>query len=241
MLVAGPDIHSIANGRVLESEWLETAPALAAERNLRDLVHLNRWFGGHRALLQVLQKLVHPQDRFSVLDVGAASGDMGKCISRSYKHAVVVSLDHRITHLRPATPPRVVADAFALPFRDHSFDYVFCSLLLHHFSDRRAVALVGKLLRFARRALIVLDVERHPLAYFFLPLTRWLLYWSDLTVHDGRVSVAASFKADELRGIGQQAGAKEAQIRRHWPWFRISMVIPSNPNDRRDTWAGETA
>jgi len=100
---------------------------------------------------------------------------------------------------------------------------------------------VGGLLRFARRALIVLDLDRHPLPYLFLPLTRWLFAWSEITVHDGCIWVAASFKADELRGIGHEAGAKEAQIQRHWPWFRISMVISSNPNHRPDAWAEENA
>ncbi len=196
--------------------------------------------GGERALLQVLQKLVRPHDRFSVLDVGAGSGDMGKCIRKSYNNAVVVSLDHRITHLRRAVSPCVVADAFALPFCRHSFDFVFCSSLLHHFTDRSAVALVKDLLRFARRALIVMDLERHSLAYLFLPLTRWFLRWNELTVHDGCVSVAASFKPDEMRWIGQQAGAKGMLVRTHRPWFRISMVIPSHPIDLGETWTGET-
>ena len=235
-----PRLHSIADARVLEPEWLETAPPRVAERNLRDLVFLNRWFGGQGALRKVLQKLVHPQDRFSVLDVGAASGDMGECIRRSYKDAVVVSLDHRIAHLRRAAPPRVVADAFALPFRGQSFDFVLCSLFLHHFPHPRVVALVGKLLCLARRALIVLDLERHPLAYSFLPSTRWLFDWSEITVHDGCVSVAAGFKVDELRRIGQEAGAKEAVIQRHWPWFRISMMISSHVNRPRDARRGET-
>ena len=150
---------------------------------------------------------------------------MGKCIRESYTNAAVVSLDHRIGHLRPAAPPRVVAEAFTLPFHDRSFDFVLCSSLLHHFSDQCAAALVGDLLRFSRRALIVLDLERHPLAYSFLPLTSWLFRWSELTVHDGCISVAASFKANELRWIAEKAGAKENAVQRHWPWFRISAII----------------
>jgi ubiquinone/menaquinone biosynthesis C-methylase UbiE len=225
-----PDICSLMNGRVVESEWLEAAPPSAAERNLQDLVRINRRFGGHRSLRQAFEKLVHPLDHFSVLDVGAASGDMGKCIRESYKNAAVVSLDHRIGHLRPAAPPRVVAEAFTLPFRNRSFDFVLCSSLLHHFSDRCAAALVGDLLRFSRRALIVLDLERHPLAYSFLPLTRWLFRWSELTVHDGCISVAASFRANELRWIAEKAGAKEIVVQRHWPWFRISAIISSRPS-----------
>jgi SAM-dependent methyltransferase len=234
-----PDIYPLMNGRVVESEWLEAAPPSAAERNLQDLVRINRWFGGQRCLLQVFEKLVHPLDRFSVLDVGAASGDMGKCIRARYKNAVVVSLDHRIGHLRPAAPPQVVAEASTLPFRDRSFDFVLCSSLLHHFSDRCAAALVGELLRFSRRALIVLDLERYPLAYSFLPWTSWLFRWSELTVHDGCISVAASFTANELRWIAENAGAKETVIQRHWPWCRVSAVISSRPSRPRQTGGGE--
>jgi SAM-dependent methyltransferase len=222
-------MNSLANGRVLKAEWLEAMPSSEAERNLSDLVRINRWFGGHRALLQVFRKLVHPQDRFSVLDVGAASGDMGRRILRSYRNSLVVSLDHRVTHLRSAQPPRVVAEASALPFNDRSFDFVLCSLLLHHFSDQHAAALVRELIRFPRRALIILDLERHSVPYSFLTSSSWLFGWSELTVHDGCVSVAAGFKPEELRSIAEHAGVNEMVIQRHWPWFRISVVMPSIP------------
>jgi hypothetical protein len=36
--------------------------------------------------------------------------------------------------------------------------------------------------RIARRAVKVLDIERHLLKYFFLPLTRLFLYWSELSL-----------------------------------------------------------
>ncbi|HWF48630.1 MAG TPA: methyltransferase domain-containing protein [Bryobacteraceae bacterium] len=220
------------NGRVLRSERLETATPLVADQNLRDLVRINRWFGGHRVLLHVFEKLVHPLDRFSVLDVGAASGDAGRRIKARYRSASVVSLDRRLSHLGPAESPRVTAEASALPFRERSFDFVLCSLLLHHFSDGYAIALVAQLRRFARQAVIVLDLERHPAAYGFLPLTRFLFNWSELTIHDGCISVAASFTEKELASIAKRAGADNALIHRHWPWFRISVVIPSESQCR---------
>jgi ubiquinone/menaquinone biosynthesis C-methylase UbiE len=217
---------------VLRSERLETATPLVADQNLRDLVRINRWFGGHRVLLHVFEKLVHPLDRFSVLDVGAASGDAGRRIKARYRSASVVSLDRRLSHLGPAESPRVTAEASALPFRERSFDFVLCSLLLHHFSDGYAIALVAQLRRFARQAVIVLDLERHPAAYGFLPLTRFLFNWSELTIHDGCISVAASFTEKELASIAKRAGADNALIHRHWPWFRISVVIPSESQCR---------
>ncbi len=213
--------------RRVEPEWLEDAPPAAAARNLRDLVRINRWFGGHRVLLEVFRRLVRPLDSFSVLDVGAASGDMGRQLRAAYRNARVVSLDRRIAHLRGASSPRLVAEAPGLPFRERSFDFVLCSLLLHHYSDRSAAALVGQLLRFSRRSLVVLDLERHRFARSFLPLTRWLFRWTELTVHDGCVSVAAGFTPKELASLAVQSGASRPVVRRHWPWFRISLVIPS--------------
>ncbi len=229
-LSAPPGMRPQMNGRVVEAERLQFALPLTAKRNLEDLARINRWFGGHRALLKVLRTLVHPLERFSVLDVGAASGDAGTLIRKTYRNAFVVSLDHQMAHLRLAAPPRLVAAASALPFIDRSFDFVLCSLLLHHFSDRCAAALIGELLRFPRRALIILDLERHSIAHSFLPLTRRLFRWSELTVDDGRKSVAAGFRVNELRYIAQQAGAKQIEILRHWPWFRISAVISSHLN-----------
>jgi ubiquinone/menaquinone biosynthesis C-methylase UbiE len=221
------------NDRVVNPEWLQSSPPLVAKRNLQDLARINRWFGGHLSLLQVFKTLVHPSERFSVLDVGAASGDMGTRIREAYRNSFVVSLDHRMIHLNEAASPRLVADASALPFRERSFDFILCSLLLHHFSDCQATALIAQLLRFGRRALIVLELERHPISYAFLPLTKWLFRWTDLTVHDGCASVVAAFRVAELGNIVQRAGAGKPEVRKHRPWFRISAVlrIPGSRDD----------
>jgi SAM-dependent methyltransferase len=216
------------NGRVLKSELLETADPVLADRNLRDIARINSWFGGHRALLRVLKDLAPPQKQFSILDVGAGSGDMGKCIRQRFQNATVVSLDHHSFHLRRASGPRLAADAFQLPFLPKTFDFVLCSSVLHHFSDCEVIELIAELRRFARHALIVLDLERHTLAYHFLPITRRLFGWSALTVHDGSISVAAGFRPEELAHLAYVAVANPVVVQRHWPWLRLSVVVPAN-------------
>lgn len=220
----GPDFAN----RTLTRELLETAGFEAAARNLRELARINRWFGGHAALIRIMRNLVHAQERFSVLDVGAGSGDMGRCLVRHFPNAQVISLDHRAAHLRNAASPRIVADALRLPFSTRAFDFVLCSSVLHHFRDQEAIEMIAGLRPFARRALLLLDLERHPLAYWFLPLTRRLLRWSPLTLHDGPVSVASAFRLDELVSLAHAAGAGEVAVRQHRPWFRISVTIPAN-------------
>jgi ubiquinone/menaquinone biosynthesis C-methylase UbiE len=162
-----------------------------------------------------------------VLDVGAASGDMGACLRREFPLCSVVSLDRKPLHMRRASPPRIAADAFRLPFPPRSFDFITSSLVLHHYREEEIVALIAGWRAAARQAVIVLDLERHPLAYHFLPLTRWLFRWTDMTVHDGCASVEAGFHADELAALAREAGARDAVVRRHMPWFRISAVIPA--------------
>ena len=230
------------SGRILRPELLESAASTIAERNLRDIARINRWFGGHRALLCVLKNLVDSQEPFSVLDVGAGSGDMGMSIRRRFRNATVVSLDRRSLHVRNAQGPRVVADAFELPFLPNAFDFVLCSSVLHHFPDPQVIELIAELREFARRALIVLDLERHQLAYHFLPMTKNLFAWSALTVHDGPVSVAAGFRPKEFAYLARAAGVNVATVRRHWPWFRISLVVPTSaPKEAEQNWDVKSA
>lgn len=205
---------------------LQSADPVATEASLRDLTRINAWLGGHRILAQLFRPLVSPRERFSVLDVGAASGDMGMALGRRYPNAVVTSLDIRLPHIGVAPAPRIAADAFHLPFRSASFDFVTCSLFLHHFREGEVVELIRRLQSVARRALLVLDLERHPLPYYFLPATRWLLRWHEVTVHDGCISVAAGFHLRELAALARQAGASQPLVRRHRPWFRVSLVLP---------------
>jgi SAM-dependent methyltransferase len=233
--------------RTFTRELLETAAPEAAVQNLRDIARINRWFGGYTALIRLMRNLVHSQKQFSVLDVGAASGDMGRCLIRHFPNAQVLSLDHRAAHLRNAPSPRVVADALRLPFQPRAFDFVLCSSVLHHFRDHEVIEMIAALRPFARRALLLLHLERHPLAYWFIPLTRRLLKWSPLTLHDGPVSVASAFRLDELVSLAHAAGASEIAARRHRPWFRVSVTIPANAPEihsagsPHEEWASQIA
>jgi len=193
---------------------------------LRDIARINRLFGGHRTMLNLLGEFVEPADVFSILDVGAASGDIGKCIVKRYGNAKVTSLDRVCLHLTKADPPKVAGDAFALPFADGSFEFVMCSLFLHHFSDGQVAELLCSFRTVARRAVLAIDLERGPLAYRFIPATKWLFGWHDISLYDGPASVRAAFKKDELLALAFRAGLDQARVNVHRPWARLSLVAP---------------
>jgi len=219
---AGWKMHCLG-GRVLKPEILDTLSPSEARASLQDLVRINRWWGGHATLKHLLGGCVKPGEAFSFLDIGAASGDMGRCVRRWYPEARVASLDYVASHLTDSSGPRIVADAFRLPFRPRSFDYVFCSLFLHHFTDEQVVTLLRNFGEVARRAVLVIDLERNPIAYYFIPWSKFLLGWDAVTAHDGPISVEAAFRREELVELAQRAGLRNARARVFRPAFRIAM------------------
>jgi SAM-dependent methyltransferase len=210
--------------RVIEPEILDTLPLDEARASLRDLMRLNRYFGGRTALAALLRSAgLHPADRFTVLDVGAASGDMGREMRIRYPNATVVSLDHIPSHLETADFPKVAADAFHLPFARQAFDFVFSSLFLHHFDDDDVVRLLRSFGVIARRGVLVVDLERQWIPYWFVPATRPLFGWDAVTSHDARKSVAAAFRPPELAALAARAGFPRADVRTHGLAYRITM------------------
>lgn len=209
---------------------MDHLPPEEARANLADLVRINRRFGGHTVIRKMLARVAEKGDEFTLLDVGAASGDTARLIGELYPAATVTSVDHNLVNLEAAPRPKVIANAFELPFPAESFDYVMCSLLLHHFRDDVVVALLRGFFHVARRALLVSDLERHIVPYWFLPATQPLFGWKYVTVHDGRISVRASFRVAELIELSRRAGIENAEGAAHRPAFRVALVARKAAN-----------
>ena len=212
-----------AGRRFIRPELLDDLPLQQKQGSLRDLDRLNRQ-SGLRPLRQLMGKVARHSDSFTMLDVGAASGFMGKCICQSYPGAQVTSLDQKPDHLLPAPAPKVAADALSLPFGPASFDFVFSSLFLHHFEDDAVTGLLREMARVAKSAVLALDLYRHPIPYYFVPLSKPVYGWDPITAHDAPVSVAAGFRPQELAALARHAGLKDCEGRSHGWSFRVTLV-----------------
>ena len=210
-------------GRVLTPEVLDTLPFEEARASLADLVRINRRWGGHSSLRRLIDEAIPTDQEFTVLDVGAASGDMGERFRQQRPGAKVTSLDYLESHLTDCAGPRVAADAFALPFPPRSFDYVFCSQFLHHFSDADVARLLAEFGKVARKSVLAIDLLRNPVPYHFIASTRRLFGWHPVTVSDGKLSVEAAFRPRELAALARQAGLADPQVRSFVPAFRIAL------------------
>jgi 2-polyprenyl-3-methyl-5-hydroxy-6-metoxy-1,4-benzoquinol methylase len=211
------------NGRVLKPEILDTLPPEEARGSLADLARINKHWGGHSTLRKLIDDVIPRDQAFTFLDVGSASGDMARCLREWRPQAQVTCLDYIESHLEGCTGARVAGDAFALPFRARSFDYVFSSLFLHHFTDEQVVELLAGFGRVARKQVLVIDLWRHPVPYYFISRTQRLFGWHPVTVNDGAISVEAAFHRRELLDLARRAGLAGARARCFIPAFRIAL------------------
>jgi hypothetical protein len=101
-------------------------------------------------------------------------------------------------------------------------------LFLHHFRDDQIVELLRAFGAIGRRGIMIVDLNRRWLPYWFVPATRWLLRWDGITAHDAPVSVAAAFRPAELEALARRAGLKDVDVRSHGLSFRLTLFATSN-------------
>ena len=209
-------------------------------RNLDELETINYWLGGHKVVLQALQKLL-PELRklnrpVTIADVGCGGGDMLREIAKWAKknglETELTGVDANAFMLHYAAPKCQQfsniqfqqADIFSPEFKQQQFDILTCSLFCHHFSDEPLTQLIKQLYQQAKVAVIINDLERHPLAYYSIKTLTQLFSKSYLEKNDAPLSVLRAFRKKELEAILQTAGINNYQL--SWLWaFRWQLVL----------------
>jgi len=204
------------------------------DRFLHDIRLVNRFAGDSRALKKTLLREVEKENTngFSVLDVGAGSGELLRVIAKSARKKTVncqligLELNERsakaiLEESKNFTEIKSIrGDALQLPFVGKSFDYAICSLFTHHFADENIVQILLEMSRISRRKIFVIDLHRHRIAYVFYKIFCAAFQISRLVREDGSLSILRSFKPNELEDLARQAGLKNATVKRYFP-FRL--------------------
>jgi SAM-dependent methyltransferase len=216
--------------RSYELEYIDTGDYTTEEYEgcIVELERVNRWLGDTRALHRSLIATIKKAElaKFSVLDVGAGSGQLLHVLAnwtRYHKRqALLVGLELNARSASAISDRSEIyavrGDAMRLPFADNQFDYAMCSLFTHHFEDAGVVMVFRELNRVARRGIFVIDLFRHPIAYFFYTTLGRLILHNRLLRHDGALSILRSFTPREFQLLGEQAGLQHVSVTRRFPY-----------------------
>ena len=208
----------------------EDLPATVLADVLADLAQVNAVTMAARPTLGFLKRAVGTRPSFRLLDVGFGDGDMLRRIARwAVRRGVaaeLVGIDLN-PNSAPAARRRTAADA-AIDYRTGDYrdlagqgwDVVVSSLVAHHMTHDQLVAFLRFMEAEAALGWLVNDLHRHGFAHAGYPLLARLFGWHEIVRHDGRLSIARSYRLAEWPPILREAGIADARVFRQFP-FRL--------------------
>jgi len=187
------------------------------ERDMQNLVSMNRQFGGHRLVRQYLEQWMNPGRVYRVLDLCTGVADVPRMMV-DWARAREITLRIDAVDANPAVlsigrresadyPEIIFHESDVLKFAPETrYDLVHCSLAVHHFGDEDGVRLLRNARRWSNRWVLVADLERSVLTTAAIWLVTGLIYRDEVTVHDGRLSAQRAFSFREFRQLAVEAG-----------------------------------
>ena len=165
-----------------------------------------------------------------VLDLACGGGDVTVQVSKLLKQADVsaevhgwdcsqTAIDFARRQCIGGIPSQVqfdVANAL-VDAPNRSFDFVYCTLFLHHLSDDDADRLLGAMWQMARELVLIDDLRRTTMGYALAVVGCQLLSRSPIVHVDGPLSVRAAFTEAEILELSDRCDLPRPTIQRHWP------------------------
>lgn len=231
--------------RSYQLERLDTGDYTPAEyeRFLREIRFINRFLGDVWALEKTLLREIERTDlqNFSVLDVGAGSGEFlraiakfaGKSNRKTNLYGLELNTRSALAILEESKTfsqiKSIRGDALSLPFADNSFDFAICSLFTHHFTDENVIRILKEMARVSNRKIYVIDLHRNASAYRFYKIFCTAFRISPLVRDDGSLSILRSFVPSELEKLALDANLAEVFVTKHFP-SRLVLAASSSQN-----------
>lgn len=192
---------------------------------LRDIARLNRWFLGYRPTLQWLEsfdlsEIVRP---VHIVDIGCGYGDALRRIEAwaQYRRVPVeltgCDINPDIVAIAAEASPNtsridwVVADVFSYR-TEKRIDIVVSSLFAHHLREDEIVRFLKWMETRAQLGWFVNDLSRASVPYQLLKAFSKLAGLHPFVQHDGPVSIARAFVADDWRRMCSAAALHEQNI-----------------------------
>ena len=205
---------------------------------LSKLFKVNKLLGFFRHTVKLLQRF--PQD-IVLADMGCGGGLFLLNLNRYYPAMQMLGIDisaeairlaqNELTHWQKNNLSVNVEfhlqNQAEIELKKNAVDIVMATLVCHHLDDDELIVFLQKAYDAARLGLIINELHRHRLAYWFYKRLSPLLFRNRLITHDGLLSIQKSFTRKELQRLLQQANINSFQIKWHFP-FRWSILVLKN-------------
>lgn len=225
--------------RSLQKELLdaEGIPAADLFQNLRELDRINTLLGGYNITFSALKKVVQPDQRYILIDIGCGGGDTLKHIEkwrqRKKMDVQLIGIDLKpecieyATRQQTAQGIQFICDDYRNMFLHvPQIDIIHACLFCHHLDERQLIELIHFALD-RKIILLINDLERNTFAYFAIKTLTALFSKSYLVKNDAPLSVARGFAKKEWITLLKKAGATHFSVRNKWA-FRHEVIVYGN-------------
>jgi len=181
----------------------------------------------------------HPGRPIRVLDVACGGGDVLLTLWRKARRTglrcVMAGCDQSETAVTYAHAQAMKAGAPIDHFVHRvpedplpaGYDVIMSTLFLHHLDEEEAASFLKEAAAKATERMVIQDLLRSPLSYWFARLGTGCLLLSDICRLDGRTSVEGAFTREEALGLARKAGLEHAEIVPRFPFrYLIRWVRP---------------
>lgn len=213
------------------------------EQCLHQLFRINQLTGIFNHTVKLIKE--YPDD-ISIADVGCGGGLFLLHLGQIFPKMHLLGLDISPEAIRLAqneldkwkiqkNPPKAhiefqlqQPDEFKLA--QESIDIILLTFVCHHFDDLSLIDFLQKAQNAVRKVLIIHDLHRNSLAYWFYKLVSPIVFKNRLITHDGLISIKRSFTRKELHTLLKQANINNYQIKWCFP-FRWNVLVWKNNHD----------
>lgn len=234
------------SGRAANEEMMDDLEVSGQDltQSLKELEYINQRLGGQKVLKDAFRELLKnhmtqaPSRSFKITDIGCGGGDLLAMAQHWFqKQGVAVECEGIDAN------PNVIAyaekrhqkpgirffteDITSFDFKKREFDLALLTLFCHHFSDDLLAMFLRQLSEKTQVAIVINDLHRHPLPYYFIKATTSLFSRSGMVKNDAPLSVWRGFKKHEWQAILEKAGITNYSIDWYWP-FRHQIIIHPN-------------
>ena len=211
-------------------------------QNFKELVFINKYLGGPSHSFNAIKKLLVNSTTAQIADIGSGAGDFLDYLIQRKKQlpfsSSFVGIDlmpesHEFAFNTFAS----LNEGASLVLEDYKHwldqkekpDIIHASLFCHHLTDAQLVDFFRISSQNVTKAVVINDLQRHPLAYYSIKyLTQWFSK-SRFTKNDAPLSVLRGFTKNELKQLLVKAGIVNYEIK--WKWaFRFVIIIPFHEN-----------